>query len=120
MPALKDCLRNFGKASSRLAFPSAQRTVVIETVGPSTVEGTHQYIAPADGYVTVWAEGSASVTVELRIHRTPPPRGGKRRYLVPVARSFTTHFGGAGSSEGRPTSFLLSVASNNARMEVAA
>ena len=52
MPALKDCLRNFGKASSRLAFPSAQRTVVIETVGPSTVEGTHQYIAPADGYVT--------------------------------------------------------------------
>ena len=52
MPALKDCLRNFGKASSRLAFPSAQRTVVI---------------APADGYVTVWAEGSASVTVELRI-----------------------------------------------------
>ena len=67
MPALKDCLRNFGKASSRLAFPSAQRTVVIETVGPSTVEGTHQYIAPADGYVTVWAEGSASVTVELRI-----------------------------------------------------
>ena len=28
---------------------------------------SHLHIAPADGYVTVWAEGSASVTVELRI-----------------------------------------------------
>lgn len=53
-------------------------------------------------------------------HRTPPPRGGERRYLVPVARSLTTHFGGAGSSKGRSTSFLLSVASNNHYMEVAA
>lgn len=107
MPALKDCLRNFGKASSRLAFPSAQRTVVIETVGPSTVEGTHQYIAPADGYVTVWAEGSASVTVELRIDYSlqqlssnAAASWGKRRYLVPVARSFTTHFGGRVQARG--------------------
>lgn len=127
MPALKDCLRNFGKASSRLAFPSAQRTVVIETVGPSTVEGTHQYIAPKTAMSPYglraplalrWS--SVSITPYSSFHRTPPPRGGKRRYLVPVARSFTTHFWGAGSSEGRPTSFLLSVASNNARMEVAA
>lgn len=67
MPALKDCLRNFGKASSRLAFPSAQRTVVIETVGSSTVAGNREYTPPADGYVVMWAEGSVGVTVELRI-----------------------------------------------------
>lgn len=67
MPALKDCLRNFGKASSRLAFPSARRTVVIETVGSSTAAGMRGYIPPADGYVAVWAEGSAGVTVELLI-----------------------------------------------------
>lgn len=65
MPALKDCLRNFGKASSRLAFPSAQRTVVIETVGPSTTAGVRDYIPPADGYVSLWAEGSAGVIVEF-------------------------------------------------------
>lgn len=65
MPALKDCLRNFGKASSRLAFPSAQRTVVIETVGSSTVAGTREYTPPADGYVVMWAEGSAGVIVEF-------------------------------------------------------
>ena len=127
MPALKDCLRNFGKASSRLAFPSAQRTVVIETVAhrqskgltntsrPQTAMSPYGLRAPL---ALRWS--SVSITPYSSFHRTPPPRGGKRRYLVPVARSFTTHFGGAGSSEGRPTSFLLSVASNNARMEVAA
>ncbi len=127
MPALKDCLRNFGKASSRLAFPSAQRPVVIETVGPSTVEGTHQYIAPADGYVTVWAEGSASVTVELRIDYSLQQLSSNAaaswgKATIPCTRGQKLYyaFWGAGSSEGRPTSFLLSVASNNARMEVAA
>lgn len=63
---------------------------------------------------------SVSITPYSSFHRTTPPCGGKRRYLVPVARSFTTHFGGAGSSKGRSTSFLLSVASNNHYMEVAA
>ena len=53
-------------------------------------------------------------------HRTTQLCGGKRRCLVPVARSFTTHFGVRGSSKESSTSFLLSVASNNARMEVAA
>lgn len=51
---------------------------------------------------------------------TPLPRGGKRGFLAPVAKSFTTHFGALDSSKARSTSFLLSVASNNARMEVAA
>lgn len=51
---------------------------------------------------------------------TPLPRGGKRGFLAPVAKSFTTHFGALDSSKASSTSFLLSVASNNARMEVAA
>lgn len=67
MASLKDHLRNFGKASSRLAFPSARRTVVIETVGPSTAAGMRGYVPPADGYVAMWVEGSAGVTVELLI-----------------------------------------------------
>lgn len=67
MASLEDCLRNFGKASSRLAFPSARRTVVIETVGPSTVAGNREYTPPADGYVVAWAEGSVGITVELHI-----------------------------------------------------
>ena len=65
MASLEDCLRNFGKASGRLAFPSAHHTVVIETVGSSTVAGNREYTPPADGYVTMWAEGSADVTVDL-------------------------------------------------------
>ena len=51
---------------------------------------------------------------------TPLPRGGERGFLAPVAKSFTTHFGALDSSKASSTSFLLSVASNNARMEVAA
>lgn len=66
MASLKDCLRNFGKASSRLAFPAAQH-IVVETVGPSTVAGIREYIPPADGYAVLWAEGSVGVTVEIRI-----------------------------------------------------
>lgn len=45
--------------------------------------------------------------------------GRKLVFLVPVDKSSTMRLG-VRSSEGRSTSFLLSVASNNARMEVAA
>lgn len=101
-------------SSSRLSA-HRQSKGLTNTSRPQTAMSPYGLRAPL---ALRWS--SVSITPYSSFHRTPPPRGGKRRYLVPVARSFTTHFGGAGSSEGRPTSFLLSVASNNARMEVAA
>lgn len=106
--------RHDAPSSSRLSA-HRQSQGIASTPRPQTAMSLRGLRAPL---ALRWS--SVSIPPYSSFHRTTTPCGGKRRYLVPVARSFTTHYGGAGSSKGRSTSFLLSVASNNHYMEVAA
>ena len=107
--------RHNAPSSSRLSA-HRQPQGFVTTSRPQTAMSLFGLRAPL---ALLWSSLAVAAAYSS-FHRTPPPRGGERRYLVPVARSLTTHFGGAGSSKGRSTSFLLSVASNNHYMEVAA
>lgn len=107
--------RHAAPSSSRLSA-HRQPQGFVTTSRPQTAMSLFGLRAP----LALWWSSLAVATAYSSFHRTPPPRGGERRYLVPVARSFSTHFGDLDSSKGRSTSFLLSVASNNHYMEVAA
>lgn len=65
MASLKDCLRNFGKASSGLAFPSAQR-IVVRTLGASSTEEICEYTPPSGGYACIWVNGTSNTAAEIR------------------------------------------------------
>lgn len=63
MASLEDCLRNFAKAGSGFAFPSA-RFVVLETFGATTTAGERKYIPPADGYISLYLNATSGTVVE--------------------------------------------------------
>lgn len=63
MASLEDYLRNFAKAGSGLAFPS-WKTVDLESFGASTGSGVRTYVAPANGYLTLWVNATANASAE--------------------------------------------------------
>lgn len=63
MASLKDYLRNFAKAGSGFAFPS-RKTVDLESFGASTGSGVRTYVAPANGYLTLFVNATASASAE--------------------------------------------------------
>lgn len=63
MASLEDYLRNFAKTGSGFAFPSG-KTVDIESFGASTENGVRTYVAPANGYLTLWVNATTNASVE--------------------------------------------------------
>ena len=63
MASLEDYLRNFAKAGSGFAFPS-WKTVDLESFGASTGSGVRTYVAPANGYLTLFVNATDYATAE--------------------------------------------------------
>lgn len=63
MASLEDYLRNFAKAGSGFAFPS-RKTVDLESFGASTGSGVRTYVAPANGYFTLFVNATAYASAE--------------------------------------------------------
>lgn len=93
--ALRPLLREFGKASARLALPNYSDAIVVG--GISAAQTTYTYTASEDGYLQVWAfvEGSnthfdADVRIGDSIFQVDPSAYGTYvRGVFPLAKGNT-------------------------------
>lgn len=100
MASLKDYLRNFAKASSRFAFPTKQK-ITVGKITSSTNAGRRDYVPPCDGYLVVWATGTAIETYATSQYveqLSTNPSGTVGRAFCPCAKGDVASWGVWGSS----------------------